>query len=113
VERPLYASGAANARGYRITLAHAPACDAHACNAGYLDAERGRRVSGRQRVRVAGSPLAFFTPMACGASCSAPRIDWMKDGIAYGVELSLPGGDAHHRAVLTRLAESAIRAGAR
>jgi hypothetical protein len=113
VERPLYAIATGSANGYRVTLTHAPGCDAHACNAGYIDAERGRRAHGSQRVRLADGTTAFFTPMSCGASCSDPRLEWERNGVAYGLEMALPGPDAQHRAVLSRLAASALRAGPR
>jgi hypothetical protein len=113
MEQPLYAFGTGTRTGYRITIAHAPGCDAHACNAGYMDAERGRRPGGPQRVRLADGTAAFFTPMACGASCSAPRLEWSRAGVTYGVELSLGGNDAHHRTVLARVADSAMQAGPR
>jgi hypothetical protein len=113
VEAPLFAFGRGTRSGYRITLAHAPGCEAHACNAGYLDAARGRRARGRQSVRLGEGTQAFFTPRSCGASCSAPRLEWSRGGVTYGIALSLPGNDAHHRAVLARVAESAISAGPR
>ena len=113
VEKPLYAMATGDANGYRVTLTHAPGCDADACVAGYVDAERGRRPGGPQRVRLADGTTAFFTPMSCGASCSEPRIEWERNGVVYGIELGLPGQDAEHRAVLMRLAASAMRAGPR
>ena len=113
MEPPLYAFGRGTAGGYTITIAHAPGCDAHACNAGYMTAARGRRPAGTRRMRLPDRTDAYFTPMACGASCTAPRLEWARAGVTYGVELSLPGSDAHHQAVLAQVAQSALAAGPR
>ena len=50
--------------------------------------------------------------MSCGASCASPGIEWVQRGVLYSIEAKL-GTKKTERKVLTRLANSAIKNGAR
>ena len=54
----------------------------------------------------------WFQPSRCGASCASPGIEWEQGGVLYELEAKL-GTQKTERKTLTRLANSAIRSGAR
>lgn len=116
LERPLYASGGGRPDGYDISLAFTPGCGgANACTAGFFGAERGGTIAEElEAVELGGGVAGRYKPLTCGASCSAPSIEWAAGGVLYTIQLKLNYGDeAKDKAALVALAASAIEAGPR
>lgn len=116
LDRPLYVYGGGTEDGYDISLALAPNCGgANACTAGYFMAERGGTpVEELEAVGMANGVTGRYKPLTCGASCSAPSVEWVSGGVLYTIQLKLNHGDAaKDKASLVALANSAIKAGPR
>jgi hypothetical protein len=109
----LYASGHGRPRAYHLDLAGARDCGmATACFVAEFRARRGARPFGLIKVRLRGGRTGWFTPLACGASCSPPSISWRQNGAAYFFQAKV-GTQSTERQVLVRMANQAIRAGGR
>jgi hypothetical protein len=109
----LHAGGHGRPRAYHHDLATARECGrATACFVADFSARRGARPSGLVKVRLRGGRTGWFTPMACGASCSPPSIAWRQNGAAYVFQAKV-GTRATARRILVRMANQAIRAGGR
>lgn len=116
LDRPLYTTGGGTSNGYDISLALTPRCGgANACTAGYFGAERGGTlVEELESVKLTSGMTGRYKPLTCGASCSAPSIEWLLGGVLYTIQLKLNyGDDTKDRAALVALANSAIDAGPR
>jgi hypothetical protein len=116
LEDKLYVEGGPSAEGYDLTLALAADCGgANACTVGSFSAERGGElVEEFERVELANGVRGAYKPLTCGASCSAPAIHWVSQGILYTIQLKLnAGGDAGDKRELIKLANSSIAAGPR
>jgi len=109
----LNASGSGSRRAYSLALASAPGCGgATACFVGSFTGRRGGSPAYHRTVRLAGGVRGYFKPLTCGASCSPPVVQSVRRGVLY--EISYAGASrTRERAVLTGLASSAIRSGAR
>jgi hypothetical protein len=67
-----------------------------------------------EAVVVGDNMMGRYKPLTCGASCSAPSIEWLAGGVLYTIQLKLNHGDeAKDKASLVALANSAIKAGPR
>jgi hypothetical protein len=109
----LYASSSARARAWRFDLAAAPRChEATACFVAVFSARRGGSVGGGRKVALRGGRTGHFRPLSCGASCSPPSIAWRQHGAAYVIQARV-GGAQTERRILVRMANEAIRHGAR
>jgi hypothetical protein len=109
----LYASHSARARAWTLDLAAAPACrEATACFVASFSAHRGGTVAGGRKVRLRGGRTGHFTPLSCGASCAPPLIAWRQHGAAYVIQARV-GGAGTEKRILVRMANEAIRHGAR
>ena len=109
----LYASGSARSRSWRLDLAAAPRChEATACFVAAFSARRGGSVAGGRKVTLRGGRTGHFQPLSCGASCSPPSIAWRQHGAAYAIQARVGGAQTEKR-ILVRMANEAIRHGAR
>ena len=109
----VYATGGPNAKGWDLELAAAPDCGgANACFVAAFTAERGAKPFGRRRVALANGRTGWFTPTGCGASCSAPQIQWTERGRLFTIQARV-GTQATERRELVRMANSAIIHGPR
>lgn len=109
----LYPSGSGRRRAWSFSLAAAPDCGgANACFVAEFSARRGARPYGKRKVRLAGGRTGWFQPLSCGASCAPPSISWRQHKAAYVIQARVGGKDTERR-ILVRMANQAIRAGAR
>ncbi len=85
---------------------------ANVCFIAGFYAERGAKPSYRRKVRLTQHRTGYFKPLTCGASCSAPELQWIQRGVLYTV--AYKGSDqAHEKSYLISLVNSAILAGPR
>jgi hypothetical protein len=109
----LYASGSGRRRAWSLSLAAAPDCGgATACFVAEFSARKGARPYGARKVRLRGGRTGWFQPLSCGASCAPPSISWRQHGAAYVIQANV-GTKSTERRILVRMANQAIRAGAR
>ena len=109
----LYTSGGATRGGWDLELAAAPDCGgANACFVAAFTAEEGGSPAGRRRVALSNGRAGWFTPTGCGASCSAPQIQWTERGRLFTIQARV-GTQATERRELVRMANSAIIHGPR
>jgi hypothetical protein len=110
--RRLFSSGTGRANRYEFEIGAVRNChSATACFVADFRARRGGTPSGR-KVKLAKGTTGYFHPTSCGASCASPGMEWVQDGVWYSIEAKL-GTKRTERRILTRLADSAIRNGAR
>jgi hypothetical protein len=106
----LYPEGSSSDSGYSLELGAAKGCHgATACFVAAFFGQAGARVGPGKTVDLARGRVGRYLPSACGASCSAPQIAWKEHGAVYTLQVKGVGG----RRALVRLANSAIRNGAR
>lgn len=113
---PIYVTVEGDADYYNLTLGLVPDCTANVCSVGSLSAERGGEAYPDEfssTVTLANGISGYFSPMACGASCSPPVLSWEYDGAFYRLYLKLGGEDAEVEAQMAAIANSAITAGPR
>jgi hypothetical protein len=110
--RKLFSAGEGRANRYEFEIGAVRNCrSATACFVADFRARRGGKASGKT-VKLAQGTTGYFHPTSCGASCASPGIEWVTDGVWYSIEAKL-GTKQTERKILTRLANSAIRNGAR
>ena len=110
--RRLFSSGTGRANRYEFEIGAVRNChSATACFVADFQARRGGTPTGR-KVKLARGTTGYFHPTSCGASCASPGMEWVEDGVWYSIEAKL-GTKRSERRILTRLADSAIRNGAR
>jgi hypothetical protein len=111
--RRLYSAGRGRATRYEFEIGAVRNChSATACFVADFRARRGGHASGKRKVKLAHHTTGWFHPTRCGASCASPGIEWVQGGVWYSIEAKL-GTKKTERKILTRLANSAIRNGAR
>jgi hypothetical protein len=111
--RRLYSQGSGRARSYRFDIGSVKGCGtATACFVASFRARRGGKPTNTRKVELRGGRRGYFRPLKCGASCAAPSLQWVQDGVLYTIEAKL-GTKKTERRVLIRLANSAIANGAR
>jgi hypothetical protein len=109
----LYPSSVARAHRWRLDVAAAPRChQATACFVAEFTGVRGGSVAGGRRVALRGGRTGHFHPGSCGASCSPPSIAFRRQGVAYSIQAQVLGSRSERR-TLVRMADEAIRHGAR
>ena len=94
---------------YHLALGVGRGChEATACYIASFFAERGMAPNPKyRRVELADGIVGRFRPIRCGASCSAAKVQWRQDSVAY--EIQYKGTKRQ----MVRLANSAINAGPR
>jgi hypothetical protein len=111
--RRLYPGGRVRPSGHELELGAARDCrQATACFVAVFSAERAGRLEGGRRVRLRGGRSGRYTPGRCGASCSAPRIQWLRGDVLHTIQARV-GTARTERAELVAMANSAIAAGPR
>jgi hypothetical protein len=111
--RRLYSEGRGRSGSYRFEIGATRNCNgAGACFVAELRGRRGGKPSNPRKVTLRGGRRGYFRPLRCGASCAAPSIEWVQRGVLYSIDAKL-GTRSTDRRILTRLANSAIRNGAR
>jgi hypothetical protein len=109
----LYSEGRGGGGSYRFDIGAVRRCRrATACAIASFRAKRGGKPTNEVKIKLKRGLTGYFEPMRCGASCAAPSIEWVRDGVLYTVEGKF-GTKKTERRVLTRLANSAIGKGAR
>ena len=110
--RNLFSAGEGRANRYEFEIGAVRDCrSATACFVADFRARRGGKASGK-KVKLAKGTTGYFHPTSCGASCASPGIEWVQGGVWYSIEAKL-GTQRTERKILKRLANSAIRNGAR
>ena len=111
--RKLFSQGRGRANRYHFTLGAVRGCGTStACYVAGFRARRGGTPSATREVKLAKGLTGFFARSRCGASCGPASLEWVQDGVLYEVDGKL-GTQRSERKILTRLANSAIRNGAR
>ena len=111
--RRLFSEGRGRASRYSFDIGAARNCrTATACHVVSFRARRGAKPSNRRKVDLIRGRTGYFRPLRCGASCAAPSLEWRQGGVLYTIEGKL-GTRRTDRRILKRLANSAIRNGAR
>ncbi|HZI17896.1 MAG TPA: hypothetical protein VEY09_04805 [Pyrinomonadaceae bacterium] len=116
LDRPLYVTASGIADSYGFSLALTRRCGgAGACTVGNFEGSRGGTVAEElEAVQLANGITGRYKPLTCGASCSAPSVEWQDYPFFYSIQLKLNYGDeARDKAALIALANSAIKAGPR
>ena len=108
----LYTTGYATTRSFGLLVAAAANCGgANACFVGSFLGQRGGKLPVRANARLASGDPAYFHPISCGASCSPNSFWFTHKGSLYTWQVK----DLHkpEKAILIRMANQAIAAGAR
>lgn len=109
----VYPTGEGHRSGWSLSLAAAPHCGgATACLIATFQATTTRRPHGSRRVTLARGRRGYFRPLACGASCAPPAIEWRERGATYAIQANV-GSQRSERRILVAMANSAIRHRAR
>jgi hypothetical protein len=107
-----YPTGSATRKRYDLVLGAGPECNgANVCLVAFFSGERGGKPSYKRTVQLTGGVTGYFKPLTCGASCSPPLVQWVQDGALY--EIQFKGPAKNEKRTMVRLANSAIRGGAR
>jgi len=110
---PLYADAFASRRAYFLDLAGVPDCgQATACFEAEISGQKGGTPFGPKAVKLAHGRHGRFKPLTCGGSCSPPSISWRERGATYTIQANV-GNKRTERRILVRMADEAIRRGAR
>jgi len=111
--RRLFSEGRGRSGRYEFELGAIRNCGtATACFVAGFRARRGARPTNTRKVELTRGRTGYFRPLRCGASCAAPSLQWRQGGVLYTIEGKL-GTKSTERRILTGLANSAIRNGAR
>jgi hypothetical protein len=111
--RKLYSQGKGRANRYEFTVGAVRGCGTSTvCYVAGFRARRGGTMGSGRKVALATGLRGVFQRSRCGASCGPASLEWVQDGVLYEVEGKL-GTQRSERKILKRLANSAIRNGAR
>jgi hypothetical protein len=111
--RKLYSAGRGSANRYSFEIGAVRGCGTStACYVAGFRARRGGKPAEGRKVELADGLTGSFQRSRCGASCGPASLQWVQDGVLYEVEGKL-GTQRTERKILRRLANSAIRNGAR
>ena len=103
-----FPEGRARPNAWRFDIGAARGCNqATACFVAEFRAVRGRSPSGPRTVRLARGRTGYYQPLACGASCSPPSVEWRERHALYSIQAKVAKRE------LVRMANSAIRNGPR
>src|SRR4051794_4894206 len=93
---------------YHLSLGFGRGChESTACYVASFYGRDGGSVSGARKVSLARGIAGRFDPMSCGASCAPASVSWRQGRVAYTIQYK------GSRRALVKLANSAIRGGAR
>jgi hypothetical protein len=103
-----FPEGRARPNAWRFDIGAARSCNqATACFVAEFKAVRDGRPSGRRTIRLARGRTGHYHPLACGASCSPPSVEWRERHALYSIQAKVTKRE------LVRMANSAIRNGPR
>jgi hypothetical protein len=103
-----FPEGRARPSAWRFDIAAARGCNqATACFVAEFKAVRDGRPRARRTIRLARGRTGFYRPLACGASCSPPSVEWRERHALYSIKAKVTKRE------LVRMANSAIRNGPR
>jgi len=109
----LVPSGSYARRRYTFSLSAIQGCGgATACFIADFSARRGAKPHYTRKVGLTGGRTGYFKPLTCGASCSAPAIEWVEDDVLYWIQAHA-GTKRQEKKRLIRMANSALRRGPR
>jgi hypothetical protein len=109
-----FASGAGHKRSYALSIGAVEHCGgATACFVAEFGAKRGAKPDFKRKVRLRGGRTGYFKPLSCGASCSAPMIEWRRGGVLYWIQAHAGVTARQERRHLVKLANSALFHGPR
>ena len=95
---------------YVLVIGAAPRCNgASVCSIASFYGAEGVTFNGGRKVQLAKGRKGRYYKSRCGANCSHPLIAWRDQGVMYQIDYKEAGG----RRDMVRLANQAIRAGAR
>jgi hypothetical protein len=109
-ESPLFASGEGGRKSYQIVVSTQEDCGANACSLAFFSAYKGMKLYGSRKVTLANGRKGRYLPLSCGGSCSPPSVQWVERGVLYEIQMDFA---MIARAVLVKMANSAIKNGAR
>lgn len=99
---------------YLLDLGAVEGCNgANVCFVASFEGRRGKRLGGGREVRLAKGRAGRFKPVRCGASCGPALIKWREGGVRYRIAAKGLLDGKNERRGLRKLANQAIRAGAR
>ena len=111
--RRLYSEGQGRINRYAFEIGAVRNCKTStACHVAGFRARRGAKPTATRKVALANGRTGYYRSSKCGASCGAPRVEWVQGGVLYQVEAKV-GTLRTERKILKRLADSAIRNGSR
>ena len=107
----LFPGGSWREGAYELSLHAARGCNgANVCFVADFLGRDGGRPAGDRAVDLAKGRVGRFSRSRCAASCGPAVIEWRERGATYAIEVK---GLGHERRALKRMANQAIRAGAR
>jgi hypothetical protein len=106
--RRFFAEGRATASAWRFDLGAVRRCNqATACFIAQFKGVHDGHPSAKRTIRLNRGRTGYYRPLACGASCSPPSIEWRERHTLYSIQAKVGKRE------LIRLANSAIRNGPR
>ena len=111
--KKLYGSGGAiSGGGYSFSLSPVKGCNGGgACTFAEFYGREGAEPDFEKKVGLARGITGYFQRSTCGANCSNPEIQWVDDGVLYGMSAAM--GQRGEKRRMVKLANSAIRNGPR
>jgi hypothetical protein len=107
------ATGRARPGRWRFQIGAVPGCrGASACFIAEFRARRRARPRNDRTLKLIRGRTGYYAPLRCGASCAPPSIEWRDHRVLYTIEAKV-GTRRTERRLLVRMANSAIRHGAR
>jgi hypothetical protein len=106
--RRFFPEGRATEDAWRFDLGAVRDCNqATACFIAEFKGVRDGKPSGRRTIRLDRGRTGYYRPLACGASCSPPSIEWRERHARYSIQAKVTKRE------LVRMANSAIHNGPR
>lgn len=108
-----YATGSAGSGHYDLELGAVKGCNgANACFIASFSGRRGGKPAFKRNVSLAHGITGYFKGVTCGASCTPAFVQWKQGGVLYEIEYK-GATQSKEKSTMVRLANSAIRGGAR
>jgi hypothetical protein len=107
-----FAAASSTKKSYFLELDAAKSCHgANVCFLASFAGTRGGTPAFKRTVSLTHGITGYFKPITCGASCSPAFIQWKENGVLYEIESK--GVGKNEKRSMVKLANSAIRGGAR
>lgn len=109
----LFGNGSAEDGTYSLNVGVGKECNgSNACFVAGFYAEKGGKRAYGIKVKLTGGKTGYFKPVTCGASCSPAAVQWKQGGVLYEIQYK-GASEKKEKATMIKLADSAIRGGAR